>query len=93
MVFATPPARCGDNPYTLDNGTMITDADIDQLCTEFESESWTGYLERIHHGPAAISDDPLVTVPVKFHASMLKVIDDQNKNRSDFIRKAVAASL
>ena len=42
MVFATPPARCGDNPYTLDNGTMITDADIDQLCTEFESESWTG---------------------------------------------------
>ena len=43
----------------LDNGTMITDADIDQLCTEFESESWTGYLERIHHGPARCEDDPL----------------------------------
>lgn len=93
MVFATLPARCGDNPYMLGSGTMITDADIDQLCTEFESESWTGYLERIHHGPAAISDGPLVTVPVKFHASMVKAIDGQNKNRSDFIRKAVAASL
>ena len=27
--------------YELANGTTITDADIDQLCAEFESESWT----------------------------------------------------
>ena len=79
--------------YTLANGTTITDADIDQLCAEFESESWTGRLERIHHGPAAISDEPLVTVAVKFPKSMVKAIDDQTRNRSDFIRKAVAASL
>lgn len=79
--------------YTLANGTTITDADIDQLCAEFESESWTGHLERIHHGSAAISDEPLVTVAVKFPKSMVKAIDDQTKNRSDFIRKAVAASL
>lgn len=79
--------------YTLANGTTITDADIDELCKAFESQSWTGHLERIHHGPAAISDEPLVTVAVKFPKSMLKAIDDQTKNRSDFIRKAVAASL
>ena len=79
--------------YTLANGTTITDADIDELCKAFESESWAGHLERIHHGPAAISDEPLVTVAVKFPKSMLKAIDDQTKNRSDFIRKAVAASL
>ena len=79
--------------YTLANGTTITDADIDELCKAFESQSWTGHLERIHHGPAAISDEPLVTVAVKFPQSMLKAIDDQTKNRSDFIRKAVAASL
>lgn len=36
--------------YTLSNGTTITDADIDRLCDEFESESWAGHLERIHHG-------------------------------------------
>lgn len=79
--------------YTLANGTTITGADIDKLCAEFESESWAGRLERIHHGPAAISDEPLVTVPVKFPASMVKAIDEHTKNRSDFIRKAVAASL
>ena len=79
--------------YKLANGTTITDADIDELCKAFESESWTGHLERIHHGPAAISDDQLVTVAVKFPKSMVKAIDDQTKNRSDFIRKAVAASL
>lgn len=79
--------------YTLANGTTITDADIDELCKAFESESWTGHLERIHHGPAAISDEQLVTVAVKFPKSMVKAIDDQTRNRSDFIRKAVAASL
>lgn len=81
------------NEHKLANGTTITDADIDELCKAFESESWAGHLERIHHGPAAISDEPLVTVAVKFPKSMLKAIDDQTKNRSDFIRKAVAASL
>ena len=79
--------------YKLANGTTITDADIDELCKAFESESWTGHLERIHHGPATISDEQLVTVAVKFPKSMVKAIDDQTKNRSDFIRKAVAASL
>ena len=79
--------------YTLANGTTITDADIDELCTEFESESWTGHLERIHHGLADISYEPLVTVAVKFPNSMAKAIADQTKNRSDFIRKAVIASL
>ena len=34
--------------YKLANGTTITDADIDQLCAEFESESWAGRLDRIH---------------------------------------------
>ena len=79
--------------YKLANGTAITDADIDQLCAEFESESWAGRLDRIHHGPAAISDEQLITVAVKFPKSMVKAIDDRTKNRSDFIRKAVAASL
>lgn len=53
MVFATRPAQCGDDP-----GTTITNADIDQICAEFESESWTGHLERIHYGPAQCGDDP-----------------------------------
>lgn len=79
--------------YKLANGALLTDADIDQLCAEFESESWAGRLDRIHHGLADISYEPLVTIAVKFPNSMVKAIDDQTKNRSDFIRKAVIASL
>lgn len=45
------------NKYTLDNGTTITDADIDRICDEFESESWEGRLERIHHGKQLSAND------------------------------------
>ena len=55
----------------LEGGGTITDADIDRICDEFESESWTGHLERIHPGPAALPDEPLVTVAVKFPQSMV----------------------
>lgn len=65
----------------------------ERICAEFESESWAGRLERIHQGPAAVADEPLVTVPVKFPRSMVAAIDGKTKNRSDFIRKAVAAAL
>lgn len=79
--------------YKLANGGVLTDEDIDRICAEFESETWAGRLERIHQGPAAVSDEPLVTVPVKFPRSMVAAIDGKTKNRSDFIRKAVAAAL
>lgn len=79
--------------YKLANGGVLTDEDIERICAEFESESWAGRLERIHQGPAAVADEPLVTVPVKFPRSMVAAIDGKTKNRSDFIRKAVAAAL
>lgn len=58
--------------YRLANGEVLTDKDIDQICREFESESWAGRLRRIHQGPAAISDDPLVTVTVKIPGRWLR---------------------
>ena len=61
--------------YWLESGGVITDADIDRICREFESESWSGRLERIHHGPAAVSDEPLATVADKFPQSMVSAID------------------
>lgn len=79
--------------YKLANGVTLTDEDIDRICREFEAESWAGRLERIHQGPAAVADEPLVTVAVRFPKSMVAAIDDRTKNRSDFIRKAVAAAL
>lgn len=79
--------------YVLANGATMTDEDIDRICAEFESGSWSGRLERIHQGPAAVADEPLVAVTVKFPASMLSAIDERSANRSDYIRRAVAATL
>ena len=79
--------------YKLANGGVLTDEDIDRICKEFETESWTGRLQRIHQGPAAVADEPLVTVTVKIPQSMVEAIDERSQNRSDFIRKAIVAAL
>ena len=51
---------------------------------------WTG--EAVVGRPR-MCDEPLITVPVKFPESVVAQIDKRSNNRSDFIRKAVAASL
>ncbi|WP_075280634.1 ribbon-helix-helix domain-containing protein [Thermophilibacter provencensis] len=79
--------------YKLANGGVLTDEDIDRICKEFETESWAGRLQRIHQGPAAVADEPLVTVTVKIPQSMVEAIDERAQNRSDFIRRAIAAAL
>ncbi|MBM6816580.1 CopG family transcriptional regulator [Olsenella uli] len=79
--------------YKLANGEVLTDEDIDRICKEFETESWAGRLQRIHQGPAAVADEPLVSVTVKIPQSMVKAIDERAQNRSDFIRRAIAAAL
>lgn len=79
--------------YKLANGGVLTDEDIDRICKEFETESWVGRLQRIHQGPAAVADEPLVTVTVKIPQSMVEAIDERAQNRSDFIRRAIAAAL
>lgn len=79
--------------YKMASGETLTDADIERISKEFEDGSWEGHLERIHQGPAAVSDEPLVAVTVKFPASMVEAIDHKSRNRSDYIRRAVAATL
>ena len=79
--------------YELDNGYTLTDEEIEERAGEYESGDWEGRLEAIHAGRAPISDEPLVTVAVKFPASMVKAIDEKTDNRSDYIRRAVAATL
>lgn len=79
--------------YKLANGGVLTTDDIEQECAEYENGTWEGRLDRIHVGPAAVSDEPLVTVTVKFPASMIAAVDAQTSNRSDYIRRAVAAAI
>ncbi len=79
--------------YELFNGKVLTDEEIEEECAEYEAETWEGHLERIHAGRKPIADEPLVTVAVKFPASMVERIDQRSDNRSDYIRRVVAASL
>ena len=79
--------------YRLANGYILTDEEIERECEKWESGNWEGHLERIHQGHPPVSDEPLVPVTVKFPASMLAQIDAKAKNRSDYIRRVVAASL
>lgn len=79
--------------YRLADGSVLTSEDIARECEQYERGTWEGRLERIHVGPAAVSDEPLVAVTVKFPASMVSAIDAKGGNRSDYIRKAVAAAL
>lgn len=79
--------------YKLANGQTLSAKDIERECEEYESGTWEGRLDRIHVGPAAIADEPLVTVTVKFPASMIAAVDERSSNRSDYIRRAVAAAI
>lgn len=79
--------------YRLANGYTLTDEEIEARAREWEDGTWEGHLDRIRVGRPPIADEPLVTVAVKFPASMVEQIDRKSKNRSDYIRRAVAASL
>ena len=79
--------------YKLANGGILTDEDIERESVEYETGTWEGRLERIHAGRPALTDERMITVPVKFPASMVAAIDQRSGNRSDFIRRAVAATL
>lgn len=61
--------------YKLADGSVLTDEDIERESVEFEQETWTGCLERIHVRPGVVADEPLVAVTVRFPASMVVAID------------------
>ena len=79
--------------YKLANGYTLTDEEIERRAKEWEEGTWQGHLDRIRVGRPPVADEPLVTVAVRFPVSMIEEIDRKSSNRSDFIRRAVAASL
>ena len=82
--------------YKMKGGYSLTDEDFDQLGEACERGEYPGepgeWIVR-PQGRPALSDEPLVSVNVKFPKSMVAAIDSRSANRSDFIRKAVAAAL
>ena len=80
--------------YKLKSGAIITDEDIAGISEAIERGDlpgeWTG---EVVVGRPRLSEERLITVPVKFPESVVAQIDKRCSNRSEFIRKAVAACL
>lgn len=79
--------------YQLENGYLLSDEEIEERAAAYETGTWEGALESIHAGRPTAASEPLVAVVVKFPASMVAAIDSKTSNRSDYIRRAVAATL
>lgn len=82
--------------YRIKGGGTVTDEELERLGEACERGDYPGepgeWVVR-PQGRPRLSDEPLVSVNVKFPASMVAAIDAKGKNRSDFIRRAVAAAL
>lgn len=80
--------------YRLKSGAVVSDEDIERIAEAIAQGKlpgeWTGNPVV---GRPRISNEPLITVPVKFPESVVARIDERTNNRSDFIRKAVLACL
>lgn len=80
--------------YELKSGTVVTDEDIQDIADACARGDLPGaWTAEVRVGRPRLADEVLVTVPVKFPASVVEAIDRKSANRSDFIRKAVAAYL
>ena len=79
--------------YKLANGYVLSDEEIEERASRYENGNWEGELEMIKPGRPSVSDEEMVTVAVKMPSSMVAAMDRKSNNRSDFIRKAVAACL
>ena len=80
--------------YKLKSGTIVTDEDIERIADAIARGDLPGeWSGEAVVGRPRISNERLITVPVKFPESVVAQIDRQTNNRSDFIRKAVMACL
>lgn len=52
--------------YKLADGSVLTDEDIERESVEFEQETWTGRLERIHVSLALLLMSRLLQLPCAF---------------------------
>ena len=80
--------------YKLKSGTIVTDEDIERIANAIARGDLPGeWSGEAVVGRPRISNERLITVPVKFPESVVEQIDKKTNNRSDFIRKAVIACL
>lgn len=79
--------------WKLANGEVLSDTDFDIEAETWENDTWAGKLEGVRIGRRPLCDEPLKQINVKLPESLVAAIDVRTTNRSDFIRKAIAAYL
>ena len=79
--------------HTLYDGSEITDEELEKLADEYENDLWDGELDFIVPGRPPHPIQELKPVTVKLPVAMLQAIEAKGVNRSDFIRRAIAAAL
>ena len=79
--------------YKLSNGKYLSDDEIEKIADEYENDLWDGELDFIVPGRPPHPNQELKPVTVKLPVAMLQAIAAKGVNRSDFIRRAIAAAL
>lgn len=83
--------------YTLDNGEVLTDDDIEREAAEYESGTWEGHLVNLRIGRPPISSEELGTVTFKAPKSRIAAMEraaaERGMTKSQFMRRAMERAL
>lgn len=79
--------------YELDNGEILTDADLEGEAAEYEAGVWKGGLTHLRIGRPHICDEELGTVtfraPLSKIAAMELKAQEKGVSKSQFMREAL----
>ena len=82
--------------YIAEDGTVLTDAVLDNLAEEYEKGTWHGH-GAIHAGRPRLYDEELTTVSFRIPKSRIAAIEriakERGESKSEFFREAVDRAL
>lgn len=82
--------------YITENGSVLTDAMLDEMAKEYEDGTWSG------HGPVSpgrppLFDEEMVTVSFRMPISRVQAVETAarkyGQSKSEFFREAVESAL
>ncbi len=82
----------------MENGTVLSDDDLENMAAEWESGEWVGHLENVTMGvPKRDDADELTVVSFRLSKSRVAAIDaavaSHGLTKSEFYRRAVDREL
>ncbi len=81
----------------MDKATLdkfgVTDEQLEQWEEDASAGIFQGEPREIVMGRPRLTNEPLRAITITLPESMVETIDKRSKNRSDFIRKAIASCL